>query len=77
MPGDDRAEDFRRLWSGVGEDADSTAALVRRICADRELWGADLTAIPGFADSVAGHLSRMRRDGATAALEAHLEEVAA
>jgi tagaturonate reductase len=77
VPSDDRAEDLRRLWAGAGDDADSLAALVRRVCADRELWGADLTEVPGFAESVAGHLGTMRREGVPAALDAHLESVAA
>ncbi len=37
--------------------------LVRRVCADRSLWGADLTSLPGFVELVAEHLTRICANG--------------
>ena len=68
VPRDDQAERLRALWSsGGGADAVARAA-----CTDEGVWGTDLTRVAGFADTVAGHLVRMERDGVPAALESHL-----
>jgi len=76
---DDQAEQVRAHWGTHWEDADDArlAELARAVCGDARLWGADLGAVPGFADAVAAHLARMRRDGVPAALEAHLHPAAA
>ena len=66
---DDQAEQVRAHWQAAGDDG---GAAVRAICGDAALWGTDLGAVPGFADAVAAHLARIRRDGVRAALEAHL-----
>jgi tagaturonate reductase len=64
---DDQAERVRAHWS-AGAESDVAAA----VCADAELWGADLSAVPGFTAAVSTALARMIHDGVPAALEAHL-----
>jgi hypothetical protein len=59
----------RALWEELGDDA---LAVARRACADAELWGADLSAVPGFAEAVAGYLVRILGLGTPAALAQHL-----
>ncbi|HEU0076522.1 MAG TPA: tagaturonate reductase [Longimicrobiaceae bacterium] len=78
VPPDDQGERIRGLWSAL-PDASPAAlrGLARAACADADSWGADLGAVPGFADAVAAALERMHREGVPAALEAHLQTVAA
>jgi mannitol-1-phosphate/altronate dehydrogenase len=54
----------------VGRDPASIAAFVRTICADTELWGTDLAAVPGFVDVVADDLATILEHGPVAAIEA-------
>lgn len=68
---DDQADRVRTHWVGR-DDAD----VARAVCADTELWGADLSAVPGFAAAVAAALARMRAHGVEAALEQHLAAAA-
>jgi len=76
VPADDQGAAVRAAWAGVPpDDADAVGALVRRVSADRALWDADLAGVPGVADAVSDHLARIGRDGALAALRAHLAEV--
>jgi tagaturonate reductase len=67
---DDQAERVRAHWTRVGDGAEPEVASA--VCQDEELWGADLSRVPGFTAAVAIALVRMRRLGAAAALEAHL-----
>ena len=69
LPRDDQGARVRALWQELGDDA---VAVARRACADEELWGADLSAVPGFADAVAGALVRVMALGTPAALAQHL-----
>jgi tagaturonate reductase len=62
---DDQADRVRAHWP---EDR-SESATAAAVCADTELWGADLAAVPGFVDAVAAALVRMREQGVAAALE--------
>ena len=48
MPADAAGEAVRAGWSSAA-DADLTT-FVRDVCANQELWGADLSAVPGFVD---------------------------
>ena len=68
LPRDDQGARVRALWPALGDDA---VAVARRACADAELWGADLSAVPGFADAVADDLVRMIALGVPAALAQH------
>jgi tagaturonate reductase len=73
LPRDDQGGAIRGLWTEMGDDP---AALARRACADVETWSADLSAVPGFADAVAGCLVRMMAMGTPAALAQHLARAA-
>lgn len=44
---DTKAQSFYKRWAGL-----STAALVQDVLGDEELWDADLSLLPGFADAV-------------------------
>jgi tagaturonate reductase len=72
---DDQAERVRAHWSRHADGAEAEVA--RFVCADVELWGMDLSRVPGFAAAVASALVRMRDHGPAAALEAHLAAAAA
>jgi tagaturonate reductase len=68
VPADAAGDTVRAHWSGVSDDPEQLAAFVRAACCDVELWGTDLNIVPDFADLVAEHLVRIRRDGVSAAL---------
>ncbi|MFL5608352.1 MAG: tagaturonate reductase [Gemmatimonadaceae bacterium] len=68
VPADASAGRVADAWRDVGDDSAGLALVVRRVCADAELWGTDLTAVPGFADAVTEHLWRIRHEGVAAAL---------
>jgi len=73
VPADDQGVRLGALWEAFPADAGApVGVLVSTICGDSTLWGADLTAIPGFAEAVAEHLSFIRSQGMDAALERHL-----
>lgn len=68
VPQDDQSQCLRELWDRwAGE-----AAFAEIVCADEQLWGADLSKIDGFTASVAAHLTTIRRAGVERALEGHL-----
>jgi tagaturonate reductase len=68
VPPDGAAETMRALWSSTS-DAERPS-FVRDVCARDDLWGADLSAVPGFVDAVSEHLARVRQEGAMAAMAA-------
>jgi hypothetical protein len=47
----------RALWGG--RDAGDVAGAA---CAEVELWGVDLSSLPGFREAVADHLARLDAD---------------
>jgi tagaturonate reductase len=69
VPVDDGAARLAKHWADAGDDE---ARLVRAVCADTELWAADLSAVPGFVDAVTDHLRRANAAGIAAALDHHL-----
>lgn len=70
VPPDDQGDRLAAHWAGgQGSDVDR---LVRDVCGDHQLWGADLTEAPGFAESVTRHLGRIRELGMADALAVHL-----
>jgi tagaturonate reductase len=73
VPADDAGERIRSIWDGL-EAGDAPRLMIRvsHLCADAELWGADLTQVPGFVDAVSRFLDTALREGTAAALEAHL-----
>jgi tagaturonate reductase len=64
---DDQGERVRAAWRAL-----APADLVAGVLSDEELWGTDLTAVPGFAASVAAALLAMLRDGVRGTLDASL-----
>ena len=77
VPEDRDGERIRDAWHGIDlHSADDLTAFVARLCGDRMLWGADLTAVPGFCALVAEHLVRIRRRGIVGALATLLSEPA-
>ncbi|HEX2205079.1 MAG TPA: tagaturonate reductase [Longimicrobium sp.] len=72
---DDQARRVREHWEHNENGGGQRVAAA--VCADTELWGADLAAVPGFADTVGEAIDTIARDGIDAALEAHLAAGAA
>ncbi|MFL5617090.1 MAG: tagaturonate reductase [Gemmatimonadaceae bacterium] len=70
VPSDAVGESIQARWRELGDDSSAIGTLVRAISADTELWGIDLTTIPGFVDVVTEHLTTLREQGAVAAIEA-------
>jgi mannitol-1-phosphate/altronate dehydrogenase len=70
VPPDVVGESIQRRWRELGDDPAAVGTLVRAVSADAELWGTDLTTIPGFVDVVTEHLTTIREQGAVAAIEA-------
>jgi len=64
VPNDEQGLPIRELWSG----GSSLHEIAEFACSDESLFGADLSDIPGFADAVAVHLTRMVEVGVRAAL---------
>jgi tagaturonate reductase len=73
VPDDSEGAGVRALWDALPNDApDALRGLAHRVASDTTLWGTDLSAVPGFAHAVSAALVAIRRDGARAALDAHL-----
>jgi tagaturonate reductase len=70
VPADATGDRVRGYWTGVDDSIDGLTAFVRAVAADAELWGADLSTVPGFVEQVAEHLCTIRSRGAVAAIEA-------
>jgi tagaturonate reductase len=70
VPADATGDRVRAYWSGVDDSLDGLTTFVRAVSADTELWGADLSTVPGFVEQVAEHLYTIRSRGAVAAIEA-------
>jgi tagaturonate reductase len=68
VPPDAAGDAVRARWTSAS-DGDLTG-FVRQVCGAADLWGADLSAVPGFVDTVSDHLSRIRQEGAVAAMTA-------
>ena len=76
VPADDQAAPLHALWKAFPDGPSAPVGeLVFAACRNRELWGADLTDIPGFPEAVSDHLWRMREQGMASALEHHLAAV--
>lgn len=66
---DDNAALFHERWQGVtASDAGSVQQFVTTVLADTELWQADLTALPGFAEAVGNQLHQILTNGVEATL---------
>lgn len=61
---DDNIAIFADYWSQVnGKGSDAIVAMVQAISAEKRLWEADLSQIPGFTDAVSAHLQGMLQEG--------------
>jgi tagaturonate reductase len=60
---DEQAGYFAGLWQQL-----PAAEVALAVLRNHELWGTDLTALPGFADSVTRHLTQIQQEGAAATL---------
>jgi tagaturonate reductase len=70
---DAEGERLRALWRSVPDDSPETLRrLAAEICADSELWQADLAGLPGFRDLVVENLMRLVHRGVRPALEMHV-----
>jgi tagaturonate reductase len=71
LAADGLAERAACYWTGAQTSVAtlaSRAELVRAVCADRELWHADLSKVPGFVDAVSKDLVQIEQDGVRAVL---------
>lgn len=61
---DEKAAYFYGDWKVVKpKDAATIRAFVQSVCADTDLWQADLSALPGFVDAVTDYLKALLTDG--------------
>lgn len=61
---DDNIAIFAAYWAGViGRGGAAIAEMVQAISADKRLWEADLSQVPGFVDAVSAHLQGMLQEG--------------
>ncbi len=72
VPMDGAARRIGDAWRAAGKSRDKIAAMVRDLCADSERWGADLTAVPGFAQTVADYVTAILRSGVRSGLQTEL-----
>ena len=77
VPNDAEGEKLRSIWRSTSPRSDDDFAMfARSVCSDIDLWGADLTAVPGFADRVGEDLTRICRHGVRSALDTQSTELA-
>jgi tagaturonate reductase len=69
VPSDAAGESLQARWKEVSDSPDAIPAFVRAVLADAELWGADLSSVPGLADLVTENLVTIRSRGVIAAIE--------
>lgn len=66
-------EFYKEAYTGLDvNDKAAVKALVEKVCANTDMWGQDLNEVPGFADTVAAHLSTIFEEGSAAAVKALL-----
>lgn len=70
VPADDDGAVIGALWSDAADDAHEDIA--RAVCADSELWGTDLTSLPGFAEQVTDDLRALDEGDIAAVVAAAL-----
>ena len=66
------SDDRRVLEFYRDHSADSPEDLVHAVMTNTEMWGQDLTEVPGFEEAAVRILKQIRRDGAKAAYKACL-----
>ncbi len=70
---DDRAAYYYEKWRATDGSEKSVEELVRTVTADIDLWGTDLSVLPGFAEVVTVHLAAMQAEGVEAVVKAFLQ----
>ncbi len=60
---------FSKLWRDYEAGKNGSERLVSEVLSKKDIWGADLNALPGFTLAVADHLYRIAAGGMKAALE--------
>lgn len=72
---DSEGERIRELWRAATDNDETTLRdVVDRVCRDTELWQADLSRVPGFAERVGDNVVQITRKGIAAALAACLAQ---
>ncbi|MFD2574420.1 tagaturonate reductase [Spirosoma soli] len=67
---DEQAGYFHETWQGVDPKNPATLqAFVGSVLANQSIWQTNLTALPGFADTVTAQLSALLTDGAASVVE--------
>ena len=61
---DDKAETFYKRWQNLSKED-----LVKEVLQDRDLWGEDLSMLPGFYQSVLQKLELINKDGVRSVLK--------
>ena len=69
VPADAAGEALQARWQAVSDAPDAVSEFVRAVLADAELWGTDLSVVPGLADLVVEHVATLRARGPVAAIE--------
>jgi tagaturonate reductase len=69
VPADATGEALQARWKSVTDSPAALSDFVRSVLADTELWGSDLTAVPGLAELVTDNLATIRARGPIAAIE--------
>lgn len=64
---DNQARFFMEAWQQT-----SPGLVVERVLRNKELWDRDLALLPGFADAVTNHLTRLMQEGAVAVVQRHV-----
>lgn len=72
VPEDGAAGRIGHLWDGLESGGPQLAERVRDVCAEVELWDADLCHVPGFVLTVSRFLETALESGVEVALETHL-----
>jgi tagaturonate reductase len=62
-------EFFRNLWLKYGTDNESLRQAAAAVLSETQLWGEDLSRLPGLVDSVGFHLDNIQRAGMLAAIK--------
>ena len=68
VPADDGAAQIRAIWNEWQDGPGDHSAIAQKLCGEQSLWGTDLLAVPGFAQSVATNLSSINANGVSASL---------
>jgi tagaturonate reductase len=69
VPADAAGEALQERWRRISDAPGAVADFVRSVLADVELWGTDLSTVPGLSDLVSEYVATIRDRGPIAAIE--------